>query len=42
MEGDVEGEVEAIMGSNAESVHDLEVAESKRGIGDRWHSKATE
>ena len=34
MEGDVEGEVEAIVGSNAEPVRELEVAESKGGTGD--------
>ena len=34
MEGDVEVEVEAIMGRNAESVRELEVEESKGGTGD--------
>ena len=33
MEGDVEGEVEAIAGSNAEPVCELEAAESKGGTG---------
>jgi len=34
MEGDVEVEVEVILGRNAESVHELEVEESKGGTGD--------
>ena len=34
MEGDVEVEVEAIVGRNAESVRELEVEESKGGTGD--------
>ena len=34
MEGAVEGEVEAIVGRNAESVRELEVEESKGGTGD--------
>ena len=42
MEGDVEGEVEAIVGSNAESVRELEVAESKGGTGEGTLNKATE